>query len=87
MSGSNGLEGGVIELDRIPTTPISEKVKRTSFQLPEDLLEELAEAAKILSDRAKRDGRLPFDRDDVIAHACRWWLQAWRADNAKKPKE
>lgn len=76
-----------LQVDRIPIAPISEKVSRTSVSLPDELWDDLMDATKVLSDRAKRDGRKPFTRDDVIAHACRWWLEAWREQNAKNKKD
>lgn len=86
MGGNTEAEGGRLQVDKIPTTPASEKVTRTSVQLPDELWEELGQAAKVLSEVARKEGRRTFARDDVIAHACKWWLQAWKTENAKKPK-
>lgn len=73
--------------EKVPTLPTSEKVSRTSVSLPDTVWEDMAETARSLSERAKKEGRRPFTRDDLIAHAWRWWRQALSAEIAKKPKE
>lgn len=71
-------------MDKIPVVPRGRKVKRTSVSLPPDLWEELAAAAKHLSEKAKEEGTETFDRDAVIDHACRWWLQSYWEEVGRK---
>lgn len=88
MNAMNGLsqEPHLID-DDVPITPISEEVGRSSVTLPKAVWEDMAEAARKLSDRARKEGRKTFSRDELIAHACRWWLKAHRADNPKNRKD
>jgi hypothetical protein len=77
-----------IQVDRVvPTIPITRKASRTSVKLPDELWERLKHAAQLLSDEAKRDGREPLTRDDVMEHACRWWLQEWDSERKKKKQQ
>lgn len=73
--------------EEVPTIPVSEKVSRTSVSLPDEMWEDMAETARALSDRAKREGRRPFTRDDLIAHAWRWWRKALGAELQKPRKD
>lgn len=64
--------------------PPTEKVTRTSVQLPDSMWERLTSIAKTMSEEAKREGRKPYTRDDVIYHFCRWGMQEWESERATK---
>lgn len=84
LSGRTTKERGQVAV--IPTQPMTEEVWRTSLQMPTTVWEEMTEAAKLISEEAKAEGRRPLSRDDVITHACRWWLQSWKEERKSKKR-
>lgn len=67
--------------------PPSEKIVRTSVKLPDWMWPQLAEIARIESEEARAEGREPFTRDDVVFHFCRYGIEHWKADRAKKKRK
>lgn len=73
-----------LEPPSVSVAPPSPKVRKTTVSMESDTWERLQEAARVLSEEARADGRKPFARDDVIEHACKRWLEEWEQERAAK---
>lgn len=71
---------------RLSLVPVSRKATRNSLKMGDDIWTRMKEAARVLSDEAKADGRDPYTRDDLIEHACKRWLEEWESTREKRRK-